>query len=103
MRTNLRLAERNNGDRNQRAAQGDDGCEQIERLVDRGRNQVFFKERFCAIDERLQQSKRSNSAWPPAILNAADKFALKQYGISDTEQHHYRYYDYLEQAPKKKL
>src|SRR6266568_8480881 len=97
------VAERNDGDGDECATQCDDGSEQIEWPVYGSGNDVFFKEGFRAVYQRLQQTEWANTVRPPAILNAAYKLALKQHGIGDGQQEHYRHHNHLEQAPQEKL
>ena len=96
-------AEGNDGDGDERAAERDDGREQIERAVDGGGDQVFFEEGFCAVDQRLQQAEGADAAGSPAVLDAADELALKQHGVGDAHEHHHRDHGDFEQAPKKKF
>jgi hypothetical protein len=97
------LAEGHDGDGEQRAAQRDDGREQIERAVDAGGDDVFFEEGFCAIDQRLQQAEGAHAAGSPAVLDAAHQLALKQHGVSDAHEQHHRDHGYFEQAPQEEL
>ncbi len=95
-----RLAEGNNADRDQRAAQREDGSEQIERPVDAGGNDVLFEEGFRAIHQRLQEAEGPHAARSPAVLDAPHELALQQHGVGDAQQHHHRHHGYLEHAPQ---
>ncbi len=103
MRAHARRAEGNDGDGDERAAQRDDGREEIERPIDGGWNQIFFEERFRAVDQRLQESEWTNAAGTPAVLDAADKLALEEHGVGDAHQHHHRDHGDLERGSREKM
>ncbi len=101
--TDAGIAEGNDADGDQRATQGDDGSQEVERAIDAGGDDVFFEKGLCAVDERLQQTEGTDAVGAPAILNAANKLALKQHGVGDGHQQYHRHHDDLEQAPQEKL
>jgi hypothetical protein len=79
-------AKRHDGNRHQRTAQGDHRRNQEQRTLDGQWHQVFFQEELCAVDQRLQQAKRSNAAGSPPVLHVANYLALQQHRIGHTRQ-----------------
>ena len=73
-------------------AERDHGGQDVERPVYIGGHQVFFKEELEAVGHGLPQAERTNAGGSPAILDAADNFALQQhgvgYGAEEDRQHH---------------
>jgi hypothetical protein len=77
------LAKGHHGDGDERAAERDDGREQIERPVDAGGNQVFFEEDLAPSTSGCSRPKGPHAAGSPAVLDAAHQLALQQHGVGD--------------------
>ncbi len=76
-------AEGNDGDGDERAAEGDDGRDDEERALDGERHHVFLEEELEAVDEGLQQAEGADARGSPAVLKAAEDFALEQHRVGN--------------------
>ena len=76
-------AEGHDGDGDERAGERDDGRDDEERALDGERHQVFLEEELDAVGERLQQAEGADARGSPAVLHAAEDFALEQHGVGD--------------------
>ncbi len=103
VRAHAGRAEGNDGDGDERAAEREDGREQIERAIDGSGNQIFFEERFCAVDERLQQAEGADAAGAPAVLDAAHQLALEEHGVGDAHEHHHRDHGDFERGSRERM
>ncbi len=52
------------------------------------RSQIFFKDKFHSIRQRLQQAERADAGWSPAILDVADDLAFQPHGIRHRREQH---------------
>ena len=82
-----RFAKGNHGNGNQRHDQRQHGRKNKQSLVDVVRQQIFFKNEFDAVSQRLQQAERPNARGSPAVLDASDHLALQPSGIGHAREH----------------
>ena len=62
------------------------GREHEERALDGERHHVFLEEELDAVGERLQQAEGADARGSPAVLHAAEDFALQQHRVGDGRQ-----------------
>src|SRR5215468_8875477 len=60
----------------------------VQRPIDVGRRQIFFKEKFHSVGGRLQQSEWAYTSWSPAVLHVADDLALQPNRVGNRSQQH---------------
>ena len=82
------VADGDHRDRGQRESDCNYGRCKIQQFVDVRRSDVFFKNEFDAIGQRLQQPKGADPRGSPAVLNMTHNFALQPYGVSDRGEQH---------------